>query len=104
MNLEKFVTRWSKENAPDRQSIDHLLSAENLRAYDWSNSPGDRYTAHSHAFDKVIYVVAGEITFTFPDSDEELTLKAGDRLDLPRGVIHGAVVGQEGVRCLEAHR
>jgi len=28
----------------------------------------------------------------------------GDRLELDRGVIHDAVVGPEGVSCLEAHR
>ena len=27
----------------------------------------------------------------------------GDRLDLPAGTRHDAVVGPDGVRCLEAH-
>jgi hypothetical protein len=27
----------------------------------------------------------------------------GDRLDLPAGVLHAALVGEQGVVCLEAH-
>ena len=34
----------------------------------------------------------------------KLELPAGDRLDLPRDTRHKAVVGPEGVACLEAHR
>jgi hypothetical protein len=30
-------------------------------------------------------------------------LRDGDRLDLPAGVDHDAVVGPAGVTCLEAH-
>ncbi|MGD2039143.1 MAG: hypothetical protein PVH28_14730 [Desulfobacterales bacterium] len=53
---------------------------------------------------KVIYVVRGSITFGLPDSGDEITLNSGDRLELPQGVTHNAVVGHEGAACLEAHR
>ncbi len=36
--------------------------------------------------------------------DKQLTLKAGDRLDLPAGTVHDAHVGAQGVVCLEAHK
>lgn len=61
------------------------------------------YAAHSHSYDKVIYVVRGSITFGLPELDQQLTLKPGDRFDLPAGIIHNAVVGAQGVVCLEAH-
>jgi hypothetical protein len=32
-----------------------------------------------------------------------VTLNAGDRLDLPAGIVHDADVGPQGVVCLEAH-
>jgi hypothetical protein len=32
-----------------------------------------------------------------------VSLAAGDRLELPAGTIHDAVVGPDGVTCLEAH-
>jgi len=33
-----------------------------------------------------------------------LALKAGDRLDLPANIVHDAIVGPQGVVCLEAHK
>lgn len=77
---------------------------EGLDPYSWSNGPNDVYSAHSHSYDKVIYVVQGSITFGLPDLNQSLTLKAGDRLDLPAGVVHNANVGAEGVLCLEGHK
>jgi quercetin dioxygenase-like cupin family protein len=62
------------------------------------------YAAHSQSYDKVIYVLRGSITFGLPELGEKLTLHAGDRLDLPAGTIHDAVVSAQGVTCLEAHK
>ncbi len=77
---------------------------EGLDPYAWSNGPFDIYSAHSHSFDKVIYVVQGSITFGLPELNQSLILKAGDKLDLPAGVVHDAHVGEEGVVCLEGHK
>jgi quercetin dioxygenase-like cupin family protein len=62
------------------------------------------YSAHTHGYNKVIYVVRGSITFGLPELGKQLTLKAGDRLDLPTGTVHDAVVGSHGVVCLEAQK
>ncbi len=80
------------------------MADEGLAPYAWSNGPFDTYSAHSHGYDKVIYVVRGSITFGLPELGQSLTLKAGDRLDLPAGVVHNATVGAEGVVCLEGHK
>jgi quercetin dioxygenase-like cupin family protein len=98
------IRKWPDDLAPDETAIRKILDAEGLRPYRWSNSPGDVYGAHSHTFHKVIYVVQGSITFGLPDIGDKIKLYAGDRLDLPAGVSHNAVVGNEGVVCLEAHR
>jgi quercetin dioxygenase-like cupin family protein len=79
------------------------LRAEGLVASPWSNGPGDRYAAHDHGYDKVIVVEAGSITFGLPDRGDSVALVAGDRLELPAGTTHDAVVGSAGVTCLEAH-
>jgi quercetin dioxygenase-like cupin family protein len=101
---EARVSRWPEEKKPDEAIIRGILAEEGLHPYRWSNAPGDVYSSHTHSYNKVIYVLSGSITFGLPDSDEKLALKPGDRLDLPAGVSHGAVVGPEGVACLEAHR
>lgn len=85
--------------------LDLRLRAEGLDAGGWSNGPGDRYAAHRHAYDKVIVVTTGSITFGLPGSaaGAAVAMSAGDRLELPAGTNHDAVVGPAGVSCLEAH-
>ena len=98
------VQPWTDQEPPTEATLRRWLDAEGLQPYRWSNGPGDVYRPHSHPFHKVIYVVRGAITFGLPDEGQQLKLRAGDRLDLPAGVTHDAVVGPEGVVCLEAHR
>ena len=101
---EPLVTPWADSAVPTQTMLWQLMAEEGLNPYSWSNGPRDIYSAHSHSYNKVIYVVQGSITFGLPELGTELTLKAGDRLDLPAGVIHDAQVGAQGVVCLEAHR
>jgi uncharacterized protein YjlB len=79
------------------------LRATGLDASPWSNGPGDRYGAHEHEYDKVLVCEAGSIVFGLPDLGQSVALGIGDRLDLPSGTRHDAVVGGAGVTCLEAH-
>src|SRR4051812_9710753 len=104
MDENVTVTTWSEKEAPSESSIRAVLLREGLDAYLWSNGPGDVYSPHSHSYHKVIYVIGGSITFGLPDKGREVLLDAGDRMELPPGVKHDAVVGPQGVVCLEAHR
>jgi quercetin dioxygenase-like cupin family protein len=79
------------------------LRDERLEPVGWANNPGERYAAHEHPYDKVIAVERGAIRFGLPERHEVIELAAGDRLDLPAGTIHDALVGSSGVACLEAH-
>lgn len=97
------ITRWDSSRLPDERTLRNIMESEGLRPYVWSNSPGDVYGAHSHGYHKVIFVVQGSIVFGLPEVGDEAALTRGDRLDLPAGVTHNAVVGREGVVCLEAH-
>ncbi len=71
--------------------------------YDWSDGPGDRYAAHRHDYDKALVCLAGSITFELVEAGRSVTMRAGERLDLPAGTEHAAVVGPSGVRCHETH-
>jgi uncharacterized protein YjlB len=79
------------------------LRDEGLAPSSWSNGPHDVYGAHDHVYDKVLVVAAGSITFGLPATGDRIPMSVGDRLDLPAGTVHDAVVGAEGVTCLEAH-
>jgi uncharacterized protein YjlB len=98
------VTLWAESAPPTESTLRQMMADEGLHPYSWSNGPHDVYAAHSHGYDKVIYVVKGSITFGLPQLGQQLTLNEGDRLDLPAGIVHDAVVGPQGVVCLEAHR
>ncbi len=98
------VKKWPHEYHPTKEKLQQLLQDENLTPYLWANDPHEVYPAHEHSYYKIIYVVSGSITFGFPIDDEPTTLRAGDRLELPAHIQHNAVVGADGVVCLEAHR
>ncbi len=80
------------------------LQSEATSCYSWSNGPGDRYAAHSHGYEKVLYCVDGSITFALEQEGRRLELKPGDRMVLPRGTVHSAVVGPAGCTCIEGRR
>lgn len=67
--------------------------------YSWSNGPRDTYAPHTHSYEKVLYCVAGSITFKL--EDRELRLRPGDRMVLPPRTLHAAVVGPDGCTCIE---
>lgn len=85
----------------DSSALRARLIDEGLQPGAWSNGPADRYASHEHGYDKVIVVAAGTIRFGLADGPVDLA--PGDRLELPAGVAHDALVGPEGVTCLEAH-
>lgn len=80
------------------------LRGEATGCYAWSNGPGDRYAPHSHSYEKVLYCVAGSITFVLENKAQDLLLNAGDRMVLPAGTLHSAVVGPDGCTCIEGQR
>ena len=87
-----------------RSDLMAALEAEAGHCHSWSNGPGDRYAAHSHDFDKVLYCVSGSITFLVGPDGRRLELNAGDRMELPKGTVHSAVVGAQGCSCIEGRR
>lgn len=79
------------------------LRAEARDVYSWSNGPGDRYGWHSHPYVKILYCLEGSIDFIV-EPEERIHLEAGDRMELPAGTSHSAVVGDHGVTCAEGKK
>ena len=80
------------------------LRREAGSCYSWSNGPNDRYAAHSHPYEKVLYCVDGSITFLLEREGKRLELNPGDRMVLPAGTVHSAIVGASGCTCIEGKR
>ncbi len=87
-----------------REQLMERLEAEAADCYSWSNGPGDRYQAHVHPYEKVLYCVAGSITFRLEDEAREIVLRPGDGMVLAAGTRHSAVVGHGGCVCIEGRR
>lgn len=87
---------------PARSVAEEAFEREGLKPETWSNEPGFSYAEHSHPYHKVLFCVAGSITFHLPSGDVDL--KPGSRLDLAAGTPHAATVGSQGVTCMEAPR
>jgi mannose-6-phosphate isomerase-like protein (cupin superfamily) len=96
------VTRWHGSQHPTFSIITRDMKKEGLRPYMWENGANFRYAVRSHGYDKVMYVIEGTVEITLPDSNQRLSLRAGDRVDIPAGVRHGANVGISGAKCVEA--
>ncbi len=97
------MTHWEAANQPTESLLMEIMRQQILNPVSWSNRPHDSYSAHKHNYHKVIYVVQGSIIFNLPVLKMKIELNAGDRLDLPAGIVHSAEVGAEGVVCLEGH-
>jgi quercetin dioxygenase-like cupin family protein len=85
---------------PDAREIERHLRAEARDVYGWSNGPDDRYEQHAHAYHKLLYCTHGSIDFILVDG-RTLTLRPGDRMLLPAGTQHAALVGPVGCACVE---
>ncbi len=87
---------------PDEASLDRALRSEAGNVHGWSNGPGDRYPEHEHGYAKILYCARGSIAFALGDA-RRFDLRPGDRLFLPAGTRHSALVGPEGCACIEGH-
>jgi quercetin dioxygenase-like cupin family protein len=76
------------------------LEARGLDLRAWSNGPGETYGWHDHGYHKTLICLAGSIVFHTDDGD--VSLSAGDVLELEPRTRHAATVGPQGVRCAEA--
>ena len=66
------VQHWDKNQVPTELELRERFFKEGLFPYDWLNEPGDLYPAHTHDYDKVIYVVSGSITWSLPLMNESI--------------------------------
>ncbi|TMB96973.1 MAG: cupin domain-containing protein [Chloroflexi bacterium] len=83
-----------------RVEIEERIRTEARDVYSWSNGPGDRYGEHAHLYNKLLYCTRGSIDFRLRDG-KTIHLEPGDRMVLPSGTAHSAVVGPTGCTCIE---
>lgn len=79
-----------------RSEIRAIIEREGWTPYVIDEPAGYTYEPHHHAESKLIVVLEGEMEVTL--GDDALRCRPGDRLTIPGGEVHAAVMGECG--CL----
>ncbi|NDJ85469.1 MAG: cupin [Chloroflexi bacterium] len=95
------VVRWRGGQHPTLALMKQNLENHGLRPFKWSKQANYRYGVRSHGYTKSLYCVEGSVEIFVPESRQRITLRVGDRVDIPKGVRHSITVGQNGATCLE---
>ena len=100
MRLE--VIRWNGSALPTEESLRLRLQEEGYDVFRWRDESGTDYQMHSHDHDESLWVMQGEMVFG--TEGNEFQLRPGDRLILPKGTMHTARAGRDGVTYLIGER
>jgi mannose-6-phosphate isomerase-like protein (cupin superfamily) len=85
--------------SPDIKSLERQLHDEGfLHTYVWQDGPNAHYSDHTHPAETAHIILEGEMTLTHAGSTQ--TYAAGERCDVPAGVVHSARMGPRGCRYL----
>jgi quercetin dioxygenase-like cupin family protein len=98
MILRKY--RWSRNYESAEEELVALLANKNVKATRWVGEEFEDFEQHEHEYDKQLWCVEGSIVVVI--NDKEITLQAGDTLDIPSGTDHKAKAGFSGVVCYES--
>lgn len=99
------IQHWnSQQDGPlSEQALSNKLRALGYRVQRYVYPPGTYFPTHSHEVDKIDAVLSG--VFRLILDGEELQLRAGDWVAVPRHLPHSAeVIGPSSVISLDAER
>jgi quercetin dioxygenase-like cupin family protein len=78
----------------NKEELKNKLTSEGFPVvYEWTDAPGTIYEDHAHQGKVSFYVTKGSVTFS---GGVTQTVFTGERIDVPVGVRHTAIVGSEG--------
>lgn len=95
------VGRWTWEKTLSEAVLLRNLEMQGFNASRWIKDAGYKFPPRRNNHDSVFLVVRGSITYRIPQTNDEFALHPGDRLELPAGFAYDAIVGSDGVLCLE---
>ena len=78
--------------SPD-QLKQKLIDEGFSHVYEWRDEPSTMYPEHSHEGKVSFYITRGFVKFS---GDINVSVKAGERFDVPVGAKHSAIIGPEG--------
>lgn len=98
------LARWEPEDGPlTEKRVMGLMEREGFEVAVYAYRPGTAFPEHAHGQDKCDAVIEGVLRVTV--GERAFDLQAGDRLYLPAGTRHAAVVvGRRTVVSLDGTR
>ena len=100
MKTSEQIIKWTGKKKPNKEDLDSTFKNRNLNYYRFSNSEGDHYAAHKHAYNKFLVIAKGKMKWTI--NGKTHVLKSGDAIVLPKDTTHEAYA-LEDCECMEAH-
>ena len=85
---------WSQSDAPGEQALRRTLEDEGFEVVTWRDRCNWTYEPHTHDHDESLWVLRGRIVLKV--EGEDFALGPGDRIMLPKEVVHTADVGPDG--------
>ena len=98
-----MLERWNEDvDGPlTEQALRRKMEARGYHVSRYVYPPGTYFPDHQHSIDKIDAVLSGR--FRMIVEGQEVILKPGDSIAVPRGTVHSAeVVGDEPVVSLDA--
>lgn len=92
-HLKKY---WKSKPVAWNEYLKKVLETEGYPiVYDWYDEPNTKYENHKHQGKVSFFVIEGSVVFS---GGINKTVLKGERIDVPVGVEHSAVVGSKGCR------
>jgi mannose-6-phosphate isomerase-like protein (cupin superfamily) len=85
-----------RKNMSEQEITQQLTSEGFTDVYVWEDGPNVEYPEHTHEKLTAHVIISGEMILK--DNGGEKTLKSGQRLDIPAGTVHSAIMGPQGCR------
>ena len=98
MTLRKY--RWSRDYESAEEELVNLLAHKHIRAVRWVADEYQEFPSVAAPNDKRLWCVEGSIMYSIDGKD--ITLQAGDALDIPSSTAHYGVAGFSGCVCYES--
>lgn len=94
-HLKKY---WRSEPVIWNEYLKKVLETEGYPiVYDWCDEPNTKYENHKHQGKVSFFVVEGSVVFS---GGVNKTVSKGERIDVPVGIEHSAIVSNKGCRYI----
>ncbi len=98
MQLKKY--RWSRDYESAEEELLQMFITKKIASQRWTAEGDEVLAPRVHALDRKLWCAEGSIIFTV--NGKNISLQAGDALDIPAYTVHSALGGFSGCAVYES--